>query len=460
MSLINRKTRVGGPRRKLRNQAGGQASLIMVLLIGLVAITSAIATSSLSVANVQIEETVHNADQAWYAAWAGVDEMMLRLRARQDFGALYTLNLSLPNNASVSATITGDVNQKTVKSTGYAGGMIKNLEVKVIASSSKASFIYAIQAGIGGIDLEGQTVIRGSNNTSGNIYSNGAIRGKSTSSGNSGSRIFGSVWAVDYVGGLDSPSTGGVYIEKNAWASSLSACRIGGDVKVPQPPTNCPYAGTFTLSAAPPAIPLASVDVDYWKNQAQAGSIWNGNCVVDGSSLDCTSGSGSLGNVKIVGNLTVPSGTNPTFTGPVWITGDFVIDSNNIFYTAEGVGTNSIAIVASSPDDPLSKGHIVTSSNVSFLRNSAGAGLIFISENTSEQCSDDPSIETSSNTATVVFVALSGCVHINSNSVLSGILAKRIFVENNSTIEFDPSMARAIVEPESGGWAVVGVREY
>lgn len=439
----------------------GQASLVMILLIGFVAVSSAIASSSLSVSNVVIEETVHASDQAWYAAWAGVDELMYRLRARQDFSLGYQLSLTLDGGATASATIEGDSNQKTVKSTGYAAGMIKNLEVKVAASSSKASFIYAIQAGVGGIDLEGQTVIRGSNNTSGNIYSNGAIRGKSTSAGNSGSRVLGGVWAVDYIGGLDNPATGGVYIQKNAWANSLSACQVAGDVKAPQPPSNCPYSGTFSLSPAPPVIPLASVDAVYWKNQAQAGGIWPGNCIVgsDGP-LDCTAGTRVLGERKIDGNLTVPSGTDLTLTGPVWITGDFVIDSNNVFHTAEAVGKNSIVIVVSNPDDPATLGRILTSSNVSFLRNSQGAGLVFISENNSDQCGVDPAITTSSNTATVVFVALSGCVHVKSNSILSGILAKKIYVENNSTIEFDPSLAQAILEPDSGGWAVVGVKEF
>src|SRR3989344_52542 len=436
----------------------GQASLVMILLIGMVAITSAIASSSLSVANIQIEETIHASDQAWYAAWAGVDEVMLRLRARQDFGPSYSLELAIGGNATVSAEVGGDSNQKTIRATGYAAGIIKNLEVVVSPSSSKASFTFALQAGVGGISLEGQTVVRGSNNTSGNIYSNGAIRGKSISSGNSGSRILGSVWAVDYIGGLDSPSSGGGYVQKDAWASSLTACWVGEDVMAPQPPSNCPYSGTFSLAAGPPATPLGSVDANYWKNQAQGASIWNGDCVVDGSSLDCTSGSNYLGGIKIVGNLTVPSGTNLTFTGPVWITKDFTIDSNNDFYTAETVGGNSIVVVVSSPDNPAGQGRIVTSSNVEFFRNSFGAGLVFISENSFDQCSN-PSIKTSSNTATVVFVALNGCVYVNSNSILSGILAKEIFVENNATIEFDPSMARAIVEPGSGGWAVVSIKE-
>ena len=441
----------------------GQASLVMILLIGFVAVSSAIASSSLSVSNVQIEETMHASDQAWYAAWAGVDELMYRLRARQNFSSPYQLSLTLDGGATVSASLEGDDNEKTVKSTGYAAGMIKNLEVKVVSSSAKTSFTYAIQAGVGGIDLEGQTIVRGSSNSSGNIYSNGAIRGKSTSAGNSGSRILGSIWAVDYVGGLDSPTTGGVYIQKNAWANSLSACRIAGDAKALAPPnvSNCPYSGTFTLSDPPPVIPLASVDADYWKNQAQAGGIWPGNCIVGGGGpLDCTAGGLNLGGIKITGNLPVPSGTNLTLTGSVWVTGDLVIDSNNVFYTAEAVGKNSIVVVVSNPDNPATLGRILTSSNVSFLRNSLGAGLIFISENSSDQCGDNPAIMTSSNTATVVFVALSGCVHVKSNSILSGILAKKIYVENNAIIEFDPSLARGILEPGSGGWAVVSVKEF
>lgn len=442
------------------NRSKGQASLVMILLIGFVAITSAIASSSLSVSNVLIEDTVHISDQAWYAAWAGVDEIAYRLRSKQSFAPNAQISLTLDGGATVSAIVQTVGSQATIRSTGFMSGIQKNLEVVLASSSSKTSFMYAVQAGVGGIDLEGQTVVRGSNNQSGNIYSNGAVRGKSTSSGNSGSRVLGSVWAVDYVGGLDSPSSGGVYVQKNAWANSLSACRIGGDATAPQPPTNCPYSGTFTISTAPPAVSLASVDAQYWKNTAQAGGIWNGNCTVgSGNSLDCTGGTKIIGNKKIDGNMIIPSGTNLTVTGPLWITGNITIDSNNSIITSESVGKDFVVMVVSSPTDNLNFGRISTSSNVTFVRNSQGSGLVVISENTSMNCSS-PSVKTSSNTATVVYIALSGCVYVNSNSVLSGIIANKIFVENNSIIQFDPNLAKAIVEPNSGGWAVISVKEF
>ena len=55
----------------------GQATLAMVLLLGLVAIGSALASGSLSVSNVVIEHTITASNQAWYAAWAGIDEFCI-----------------------------------------------------------------------------------------------------------------------------------------------------------------------------------------------------------------------------------------------------------------------------------------------------------------------------------------------------------------------------------------------
>ena len=145
----------------IRKHSSGQASLVLVLLVGLVAMVITLSSGSLSVSNVQIEETIHSADAAWYAAWSGVDEMMYRLRSKQDFGPSFDLSLSLSNGATVSATITGDTTQKTVRSEGFLDGVSKRLEVKVASSSSKASFIFAAQSGEGGFELEGGTLVVG-----------------------------------------------------------------------------------------------------------------------------------------------------------------------------------------------------------------------------------------------------------------------------------------------------------
>ncbi len=438
----------------------GQASYVLVLIIGLVSIMTVMASSSLSVSNVQIEDAISTTNKAWYAAWSGIDEIMYRLRSHQDFGELYSTTLTLPNGATVSASVTGDSNQKIVHSSGYFDGVIKNLEVTIASSSSKASFLFAAQAGEGGFELEGNTTVSGNGGAPGNVYSNGPVLGVRASSGQAGSKILGSVWAVGNIGGLDSPDTGGVYILKNAWSNTMTACLVAGNVKVSTPPTNCPYSGTLTLAPPPASVALSGVDAVFWKNKAQEGGVWSGDCnIASTDGTDCSGGTFTIGNKKIDGNLSIPSGINVTISGPLWVKGDINVSQNNILHTAESSGTKSIVIVASDPDNPAVKGKIVTSSNVEFTRNSFGAGLLFISENTSDVCSS-PAIDMTSNTATVVFVAVNGCINVGSNSLINGILGKKIHIKNNSNISYDPSLARAIVVPDSGGWSVVNIKEY
>ncbi|KKT34536.1 MAG: hypothetical protein UW23_C0035G0006 [Candidatus Collierbacteria bacterium GW2011_GWA1_44_12] len=444
----------------IRNSSG-QASLVLVLLVGLVAMIVTLSSGTLSVSNVQIEETIHTADSAWYAAWAGVDELMYRLRSGQRFGDTYSVTLTLDNGATVSAQIIGDNTQRTVQSEGFIDGVTKRLEVKVASSSSKASFIFAAQSGEGGFELEGGTLVVGANNTSGNVYSNGSVLGVRASSGIAGSRILGSVWAVGTIGGLASPDTGGVYIQKDARAGSLTACLVNGNVRSPAPPTNCPYAGNYLSTNPPSPVEMASVDANYWKNKALAGGVWSGDCtVLETDGTDCTLGTGILGNRQILGNLSVPSGINLTIDGPIWVKGDIDIAQNNTLSTAESAEKDSIVVVASDPDNPLVKGRIVTSSNVQYALNSQGAGLIFISENRGDICEINPAIELTSNTATVVFVAVDGCINIGSNSVISGVLGKKVHLKSNSIVSYDPSLAQAILGTDTGGWSVVSITEY
>ncbi|HCQ31191.1 TPA: hypothetical protein DIU27_02275 [Candidatus Collierbacteria bacterium] len=444
-----------------RNDNSGQASLVLVLVLGLVSMMSVLASSSLSVSNVQIENTISESNRAWYAAWSGIDEIMYRLRSHQDFENNYTVGLTLSNGATASATVTGDSNQKIVRSSGFDNGIIKNLEVTIASSSSKASFIFAAQAGEGGFELEGNTIVTGNNGAPGNVYSNGPVLGIKANSGVSGSKILGSVWAVGTIGGLSSPNSGGVYIQKNAWANTLTACLIDGTVRASVPPTNCPYSGGLEISDPPSPATLASVDASYWKNKALEGGVWNGDCnIASTDGTDCSGGTRVIGTIQILGDLNVPSGVNLTITGPLWVKGDIFISQNNVLTTSEVVGKNSIMVVVSDPDNPNLKGRMVTSSNVQFNRNSQGAGIIFISENKSMDCATLPAIDMTSNTATVVFVAIDGCINVGSNSQINGILGKKIHVKNNSTIRYDPSLARAIVVPDSGGWNVVNIREY
>jgi hypothetical protein len=301
--------------------------------------------------------------------------------------------------------------------------------------------------------------VAGINNTNGNVYSNGSIRGVSSSSGTGGSRILGHAWAVDYIGGLNSPSTGGVYILKNATASALLACQIGGNATAPAPPSNCQVGGVFNLAGGPASAPLPEMDIDYWKNLAEQGGVWSGNCGLGGTGSDCTGGTNRLGNQKIEGDLNIDNNRTVTIIGPLWVTGDINISNNIIVNVDDELGPNSAFVVASNPISPLAKGKILVSNNVIFNRNSSGAGIVLLSENTSDVCME-PAIKIENNTDTVIFVANQGCIFVGKNAVVIGISAKKIHLENNSSIQNDPNLLSKPILISGGGWRVIGVREY
>lgn len=438
----------------------GQAALILVFALGMMGVFVAVAFSSFGSSRIISQKAFADSDKAYFAAQSGIEELMVRLRSHHNFGELWSLTEALDNDAVYQATISGDLSTKIATSTGIFKDFIRRLEVQVASSSSKTSFLFAVQAGEGGFELEKNTTIKGLGDRPGNVYSNGNILGENTSSGTSGSKILGEAWAVGKISGLKSDSTGGVYIASDAHASQLIRCQVSGDVEAPVPPVACPHEGEYRVGEAPETVPLSAIDVEFWKQQAAQSSIWTGDCVIGAEDAsDCAGSEKRLGSVKIGGNLTVLSGENFTLTGPIWVEGDATINSNVKVSVEESLGSEGVVIVVDYPEDRFGRGKILTASNVSFFQTEQEGPAIFVSTNKEDNCTTDPAVKVSSNTATVVFSAPDGCIFFESNSLVRGVLAKKIYLSNNSSIIYDPRLAYVVLKTGLGGWAVTSYRE-
>lgn len=438
----------------------GQAALIVVFALGILGVFVAVAFSSFGPSRIVAQKAFADSDKAYYAAQSGIEELMVRLRSHHAFGDYWSLTEGLNNSAVYHATISGDLSTKIATSTGVFNGFTRRLEVQVASSSAKTSFLFAVQSGEGGFELGRNTTIEGTDGRPGNVYSNGDVLGENSSGGKSGSKILGDVWAVGKISGLESDDAGGVYIAGNAHAGELIRCQVLGDVKAPVPPVVCPHGGEYQVEEAPEEVPLAVMDVEFWKQQAVQSSIWTGDCIIgSGDASDCAGSEEKLGSVKIEGNLTIRSGTEVTLTGPIWVEGDVTVNSNVDVLVDESLGSEGVVIVVDYPSDRFGRGKVVTESNVSFSQTSAGGPPIFVSTNTEDNCAVDPAIKVSSNTATVVFSAPEGCVFFQSNSFVRGVLAKKTHLSGNSSIVYDPRLAYVILETGLGGWAVTGYRE-
>jgi len=439
----------------------GQAALIIVFGLGMMGVLMALAFSFFGPRTIIRHKHLTDSLKAYYAAQSGIDELMIRLRSHHNFGDSWDMEYQLDSGAVFYATISGDLNTKIATSTGIFKDFTRQIEVKVASSSSKISFLFAVQSGQGGFELERSTQVRGMDGKPGNIYSNGDILGESWSSGQTGSKILGDAWAVGKISGLAGDDTGGVYIAGNAQADELIRCSIDGNAQATIPPTDCSYGGDFNIADPPQPMPTEPVDIDFWKQQAEQASVWLGDCIIDSKTgpSDCSGEAKQLGPVKIEGNFIINSNSEFTLTGPVWVEGDLTINSNTDIHIDESLGSEGVVIVVDYPSDKFGRGKIETESNVDFFQTSSGGPAVFISTNTQDNCLSSPAISVASNTSTVVFSAPDGCIFFRSNSFVRGVSAKKIHLSSNSIIEYDPRLATVILKTGLGGWAVTGFKE-
>ena len=449
---------------KVIKKRPGQAVMLVVFLVGMGSVALSLAMAALGVTQVQISENTYSSKKALYAAQAGVEDILVRLERNPGLGnPTFATNMTSLGETSYVATISSPLStSKIATATGRFKTFEKAIEVQLASSAAQTSFTTAVQTGNGGFELlQNSNITCKAPCTEGNVYSNGDIKGVKKSPLASASRISGSAWAVGSITKL-SENDSGARIEKNASASALVECLVVNDqlATAPGPSSGCPLSAgrTYTQTVTgPPELPLPAFDESYWKSQATSSAIgggtWEGNCtVLSAGPDDCTNGTGKLGPQKINGSLFIPSNTNLTVTGAIWVVNNLNISSNNTI-ALDPSFVNSGTVV-------VSDGVISTGSNVTYASTGTAVIMIGSTKNDGLNC-DLPAISVSSNTNNVIFYALNGCVNVAANSQFFGaIVGQKVRVSTNSTIEYDPALANAVFGASSaGGWVITSWRE-
>lgn len=449
----------------------GFAALLIIFVLGMVSLLVASGLLITGYNESQMARTEASGTAAFYEANSGVEEALYKINHVPNYGvgspATFTVSM---NSGSASIIVhDGTATQRTIDSTGTSGTYVSEIHTVVQNTSVTPGFMYAIQAGPDGFELDNNSTIQALSGD-GNIYSNGYIKGKNNGSGlctsGSPSLIKGSAWAVTSIDKLN-PGTG-VCVMKNAYANNLSYCNVIGNRNSPNSPSGNCNGGSYINSPAPTPIPLPDMGVDALKNYViSKGTTFTGDCTADGSlsSNNCAGTSNILGNIIITGNLVVnvPSGSRLNFSGPVWVKGSITFNSHTTVGLAAATTISQIVV---------SDNTINSASNVTFCTNSISclggtAYLMFLSTYPAkitptptptpspapEGCSN-PAITIQSNSNSVLFYAPSGCVSVSANSTFQGaILGQKIVVNANSTVNYDPNLATAIFGlTQSGGW--------
>lgn len=437
----------------------GQVVILIILALGIISFSIGLSLIKTGFRELVMGRSEVLSAKAFYVANSGIEEAFYQIGQNPSYGVLAPVSFDLVvGTGKAHVSVYGTEGEKTIESVGTDGRYVRKLKVGAKDTSLGPGFEHAIHAGQGGFELRNNTLIKGKNGTRANIYSNGSIKGaKSNCGNNSASKIDGSVWAVDKIGKLEENDSG-VCITQDAHAGLLDYCYIQGSANSPLPPSaNCPYDGQWIGSSPPDPLPLPEMGISILKNYLTAGGkIFSGDCILDGSGgpLDCSGGTGIIGEMIITGNLRKPSNVDFKVSGPIWIKGNVIFDSlGSVGLTPDITEVSQMVVV---------DGTIFSDSNVTF--SSSGRAFLFListfAPEISEIC-DNPAITVSSNTNSVLFYATEGCVMVNSNATFHGaILGEKIRIESNSMVEYDPDLQLAIFGlSKTSSWQAISFEE-
>ena len=191
---------------------------------------------------------------------------------------------------------------------------------------------------------------------------------------------------------------------------------------------------------------------------------FDGNCEIGGIN-DCATeradGFREIGNLIVNGNLRVNLSSNREIyiSGPVWVTGELIIEQNHTIRISPEITDLSQIILTSK--------NIIVRSNTSFV--SVNNSFLLIAseyENSKPNvCSDtSPAISIASNVNSILFYAINGCAMVGSptagSEFFGAIVGEGIWVRNNSRLIYDPALQDAeFFLRRRGGWQITSFTE-
>ena len=178
-------------------QERGFAAMISVLAVMALGLIFSSGFLFVTLRNNEALKNEINSAQSYYAAEAGIEDAIYRVR--------YNLNTGISNTVTIgdftaTTTVVTAGNTKTIAAQGGGHNVIRNAQTTLTVDTSEADFFYGVQVGEGGVEMDQNSTIIGS------IYSNGNVIGSS------GARIAGDAW----IAGGASPTLDAKWETQNA----------------------------------------------------------------------------------------------------------------------------------------------------------------------------------------------------------------------------------------------------
>lgn len=440
----------------------GQTLLIIAILFSAIAVTITFGLTSPMVRQFKIVSDLETSKKSYFTAEAGAEDAYYRIKNILPTSFPSTISLN-DATASISVSTIGS-NEQEILSEGNLNDHIRTV-VKDITVTNGFSFNFAIQVGIGGLEMHNNSSVIG------NVYSSGVIRSTS-----SGTRVYGDLVSAGAGGLVDAVNaTGTVYSHEIKGGSKICGDAYYQIIDAPSlsflnnPTTGASSPCTSPLSsgtAYPNSLdrpevqmPIPDSLLDQWETDALAGGTINTPCP-----YQITIGTVTLGPIKIDCDVVVSGNdTVVNLAGSVWINGNLTINNNPKFKVADSVGNKSVPLITRSVSNPTGAGRIILNNNPEFYGSETNgvanpdSYVMFISRNTSNSTGGSVIAASAGNNVTgnLLLYAPYGEIELSNNVLLREVTAYKLTLRNNTQVRYNVGLAQPLFTSGPGGqWKI------
>jgi hypothetical protein len=251
----------------------------------------------------KILKNITRSNQAYYAAEAGIEDILLRLVKSLNWSTSYSFNVGDTTTTIEVADIIGG--SRIITSKGNDAGRTRKIQIVHRVSTEEVAFHYGAQIGDGGMEMGNNAMVKG------NVFSNGSVT--SIQKGNIQNTI-----KVATIGSRIE----GLIVGEDAYTHNCKNCTIGGTLYFSGGGSeNC--SSTEGIKEHPVQesqdLPIPQSQIDEWKNEAEKAGIISGDYVLDGKVIDF------LGPKKITGNMLLDNKATLVMTGTIWVVGNIEV---------------------------------------------------------------------------------------------------------------------------------------
>ena len=427
---------------KNMNKKRGQVILMAVIFFLFIAMAIIFGVVSPILKHLAISQNFVKSQVAYYSAEAGSEDAYYRLK--NNINISFPLALTVDNSSVTVTNTTIGSGENNVLSSSNLNGIVRKTN-KDITTTGGFSFVYGVQVGNGGFDMQGGAHIDG------NVYSNGPI------TGTSGVTIDGTAVSAGPAGSIaGSSGSWSLYITGSAYSHKISNTTITHDAYYSDPLINVVVNGTKNSNSAnQPTMSMPISDTYIGQLETAATS---------GTTLTCSNGTYNISGNVTIGPAVIPCNAvfdgsdKVTLKGTVWIKGNLTVTSGASMVIDSSVGNKGVAVITDNPSNRLTSSKIVLSGGSAFS-GSGGADsyvMLITMNNSAENNGSAIGIDVQGGaTGNLLTYAPHGLINLSGGVSLREVTAYETALSGGALVSYQVGLAnKLLLTGSSGTWKI------